>query len=74
MFPHVVVASFDPDRVVDDAVYDCVRVDNAGAEQLVPVLLLILRAEDRRLSAGEHGFRGTSSPGRWCGTSSLRGR
>ncbi|MGD8214485.1 hypothetical protein [Aestuariimicrobium sp. Y1814] len=41
VFAHVVGAGFDPDGVVDDAVHDGVGVD-AGAEALVPVLLLVL--------------------------------
>ena len=47
MFAHVVVARFNPNGVVDDAVHDRVGV-NPGAEALVAVLLLILDAEDRR--------------------------
>ena len=47
VFPHVVGAGLDPDRVVDDPVHDRVCV-NARAEALVPVLLRILGAEHRR--------------------------
>lgn len=47
MFPHVVSASLDPDRVVHDPVHDRVRVD-PGTESLMPVLLRILGTEHRR--------------------------
>jgi hypothetical protein len=46
LLSHVVAAGLDPNGVVDDRLHDRVGVD-AGPEPLVPVLLLMLRAEHR---------------------------